>query len=67
MRLASAAFGLAAVGAGLLVARMVMSRKGGVEDGHPPGPAQLIGYSPAHKSAEESAKVLREDDRQRPV
>lgn len=69
MRLSSAAIGLAAVGAGLLVTRMVRNRRGGlasVASPEPPSPDQLIGISESHLSAEQAAETFRES-RSRPV
>lgn len=69
MKLTSAAVGIAALGAGLVVARM-MRRKGGPDtaaaDRSPPNPEQLIGYPQSHKDAAGSAEVFRES-RRRPV
>lgn len=71
MRLTRAAIGLAAMGAGLLVARAMSSRRGSpsampgpaVE---PPSPDQLIGTSESHISAAEAAEAFR-TSRDRPV
>lgn len=64
MKLSNAAIGLAAVGAGLLVARMLRNRhEGGTEyvgGGEPPEPNRLIGYPLAQHSARDSAEALRE-------
>ncbi|MGE5547014.1 MAG: hypothetical protein ACM33T_08960 [Solirubrobacterales bacterium] len=65
MRVSSAAIGLAAVGAGLLVARMVMRREER-PDASPPDPNQLIGYPRSNLSAAEAAEVL-ENAPQRPM
>jgi len=64
MRLARAAIGLAAVGAGVLVARMMMKSEADTaeHDHNPPEPSELIGYSPSRKSARDSAQVLRDSD-----
>lgn len=62
MKLSSAAMGLAAVGAGWLVARMVMQRRGGAgwaATPEPPSPEQLIGRPQARLSAMEVAETLR--------
>lgn len=69
MRLVNAAIGLAAVGAGILVARMVLGRKGGAagEGVSPPDPAALIGYPRSRKSAAESAEILRGSPSDRPM
>jgi|GEM_PF-3715212 hypothetical protein len=60
MRLSSAAIGLAAVGAGWLVARMVLARHGGGPGPvpEPPNPGQLIGQSPPHLSVLEAAEAF---------
>ncbi len=71
MKLRSAAVGIAALGAGWMVARM-LRRRGGAEsasasaDQAPPNPEQLIGYPASHKDAAASAEVFRES-RRRPV
>lgn len=63
------AIGLAAVGAGILVARMLRGRRGEEEAGPvavaPPEPDKLIGAPRSHKSAERSAEIL--DRPERPV
>lgn len=61
MKLSSAAIGLTAIGAGWLVARMVLARRGGETE--PPSPEQLIGRQPPHPdahhlSAQEAAEAF---------
>jgi hypothetical protein len=60
MKLSNTAIGLAAVGvgAGWLVARMVLARRGGETE--PPSPERLIGQSPPshHLSAQEAAEAF---------
>lgn len=65
MKLSSAAIGLAAVGAGLVVARM-MARRGELFAGpssfaapEPPSPEQLIGEPQSHLSAADAAQAFR--------
>lgn len=63
MRFRNAALGLAAVGAGLLVAGLLRRREeeGGEHAEVPPGPAELIGQPLSNKSAVRSAQVLETD------
>lgn len=60
MRLSSAAIGLAAVGAGWLVARMVLGRRGeqAEQAAEPPSPDQLIGQPRSRLSAMEAAEAF---------
>ncbi|WP_173979061.1 hypothetical protein [Magnetospirillum sp. UT-4] len=64
MRVADAAIGLAAVGAGWLVARALLRRRsatgyvGGNPEHRPPSPERLIGLPPGHRRAGDSAEVL---------
>lgn len=63
MKLANAAIGLAAVGAGFLVARALKARwAGGTEyveaREEPPDPSRLIGHPLAHRSAREAAETF---------
>jgi hypothetical protein len=66
MKLSNAALGLAAVGAGLVVARMLSRTRGDLAPAaEPPPPDQLIGAPRAHLSATEAAQVFQADpDRQ---
>lgn len=70
MRLARTALSLAAMGAGLLVARAMSNRRGtrwqGSATPEPPSPDQLIGNTEAHLSASEAAEAFRAS-RDRPV
>ncbi|MBC7951335.1 MAG: hypothetical protein H7Z12_05860 [Rhodospirillaceae bacterium] len=71
MRLSNAAIGLAAMGAGLLVARAMAGRFGGrIRQSspvpEPPSPNQLIGAQESHLSATEAAEAFR-TSRDRPV
>jgi hypothetical protein len=71
MRLSNAAIGLAAVGAGLLVARVMSGRRRAgkwQEDTspEPPSPDQLIGVKESYLSASEAAETFR-TGRDRPV
>lgn len=61
MKLSNAAIGLAAMGAGLLVVRAVIGRRGsGVHPvPEPPSPNQLIGTPESHLSAAEAAEAFR--------
>lgn len=64
MRISRAAIGLAAVGAGILVARLLNRRSSGhdvdIKGREPsPDPNTLIGEPVSHKSARESADILR--------
>lgn len=68
MRLANAAIGLAAVGAGFLVARALKARRAGYTEyvgaryggkaAEPPDPSQLIGHPLANVSAREAAEIF---------
>lgn len=66
MKLSNAAIGLAAVGAGFLVARIVKARRAGETRyvggtaREPPEPNRLIGYPLSHVSAHEAAEPLRD-------
>lgn len=63
MRFLNAALGLAAVGAGLLVAGLLRRRDEDAEPAaRPPAPADLIGQPLANKSAMRSAGVLEEGE-----
>lgn len=71
MKLSKAAIGLAAMGAGWLVARAVINRRGGeFRSGRPapepPSPNQLIGTPESHLSAAEAAETFR-TSQDRPV
>lgn len=68
MRLRSAAMGIAAVGAGLVVARLLRGREPSVKgtEQAPPNPDQLLGIPESHKDAAASAEVFQES-RRRPV
>ncbi|MBC7906470.1 MAG: hypothetical protein H7Y60_06955 [Rhodospirillaceae bacterium] len=71
MRLSRTALGLAAMGAGLLVARAMSSRRGGKQwqsstPPEPPSPTQLIGSKESHLSASDAAEAFRAS-RDRPV
>lgn len=70
MRLARTAIGIAAMGAGLVVARMLRGKKAPSEP-TPPDPAELIGYPQSHRDASASAEVFKtqeyEQTRRRPV
>lgn len=68
MRLRSAAMGIAALGAGLVVARLLRRREpsGAAGETAPPNPDQLIGIPESHKNAAASAEVFQES-RRRPV
>ncbi|HSV27911.1 MAG TPA: hypothetical protein VLL76_00090 [Candidatus Omnitrophota bacterium] len=73
MRIRSAALGLAAVGAGLLVASLLRRKDDELGDvidveHSPPEPGELIGYPASRKSAADSAQVLgREGPTGRPM
>jgi len=68
MRLTRAAIGLAAMGAGLLVARAMSSRRAGslAPAPEPPSPNQLIGTPQTHLSAAEAAEAFK-TSRDRPI
>lgn len=68
MRLRSAAVGIAAMGAGLVVARLLRRREpsGTTVEQAPPNPDQLLGIPGSHKDAAASAEVFQES-RRRPV
>ncbi|MCR6630849.1 MAG: hypothetical protein NVV74_12820 [Magnetospirillum sp.] len=59
MKLSSAAIGLAAVGAGLVVARLLSRSRDQESAPVPPSPEQLIGEPQAHLSAVEAAEAFR--------
>ena len=72
MRLTRTAIGLAAMGAGLLVARAMSSRRTEgfstrtVASPEPPSPNQLIGTPESHLSAVEASEAFRAS-RDRPI
>lgn len=69
MRLTRAAIGLAAMGAGLLVARAIGNRRGAgiaAANPEPPSPGQLIGTPESHLSAAEAAEAF-QTSRDRPI
>lgn len=64
MKLSNAAIGLAAIGAGLLVARAMTNRRGfrawqSSTAPEPPSPEQLIGAQESHLSASDAADTFR--------
>jgi len=61
MKLSSAAIGLAAVGAGLMVARLMARKVGPFATIESPSPDQLIGQSQSGLSAESAAEVFRSE------
>jgi hypothetical protein len=59
MKLTNAAIGLAAVGAGLVVARMLTRHRDLEAAQEPPSPEQLIGEPQSHLSAIDAAQAFR--------